>query len=69
MYNGGIFSGLQSLLALYIGGTPSQMTGTRPPSCLQLDNCLYIFYERFCELSLNLSDKNYVFTCGKINFK
>ena len=30
LHNGGIFSGLQSLLALYLGGTPSQMTGTSP---------------------------------------
>ena len=28
-YNGGIFRGIQSLLALYLGGTPSQMNGTR----------------------------------------
>ena len=28
--------------ALYIGGTPSQETGTSPPSCLLLENHLYI---------------------------
>ena len=26
----------------YLGGTPSQMTGTTPPSCIHLDNRLYI---------------------------
>ena len=41
-------SGLQSLLALYLGGTPSQMTGTRPPSCKHLDNRLYINW--FCSI-------------------
>ena len=29
-------------LALYLGGTPSQRTGTSPPSCLLFDNRLYI---------------------------
>ena len=29
---------------IQLGGTPSQMTGTRPPSCIHLDNRLYIFY-------------------------
>ena len=28
--------------ALYLGGTPSQETGTSPPSCLLLENRLYI---------------------------
>ena len=28
--------------ALYLSGTPSQDTGTRPPSCLLLENRLYI---------------------------
>ena len=39
LYNGG---GYQSLLALYLSGTPSQRTGTRPPRCLYLGNRLYI---------------------------
>ena len=48
------FSGYQSLLALYLSGTPSQETGTRPPSCLYLDNhlCMYTFY---CKYDLPLS--------------
>ena len=29
--------------ALYLGGTPSQETGTSPPSCLLLENRLYIY--------------------------
>ena len=28
--------------ALYLGDTPSQKTGTSPPSCLLLENCLYM---------------------------
>ena len=36
------FSGHQSLLALYLSGTPSLKTGTSPPSCIHLDNHLYI---------------------------
>ena len=43
LYNGGIFSGYQTLLALHLSGTPSLKTGTRPPSCLHLDNHLYIY--------------------------
>ena len=39
---GGIFSGYQSLLALYLSGTPNLMTGTSPPSCLHLDNSLFM---------------------------
>ena len=42
LYNGEIFSGYQSLLALNFSGTPSLKIGTRPPSCLHLDNRLYI---------------------------
>ena len=42
LYNGGIFRGYQSLLALYLSGTPSLKTSTRPPSCLHLNNRLYI---------------------------
>ena len=30
--------------ALYLGGTPSQETGTSPPSCLLLENRLYMLY-------------------------
>ena len=40
LYNGGIFSGYQSLLALYLSGNPSLRTGTRPPSCLYIDKRL-----------------------------
>ena len=32
----------RAYLALYLGGTPSQRTGTRPPSCLLLENRLCI---------------------------
>ena len=32
LYNWGIFSGYQSLLTLYLSGTPSLRTGTRPPT-------------------------------------
>ena len=42
LYNGGYYSGYQSLQALYLSGTPSQKAGSRPPSCLYLDNRLYI---------------------------
>ena len=42
--NGGILSGYQSLLASHLSGTPSLKTGTRPPNCLLLDNCLYIWF-------------------------
>ena len=28
---------------MYLGGTPSTSTGTRPPSCLHLENCLCMF--------------------------
>ena len=42
--NGLILSGYLSLLALQISGTPSLMTGTSPPSCLLLDNHLFIFF-------------------------
>ena len=31
-----------SLLALFLGGTPSQRTSTWPPSCLLLENRIYI---------------------------
>ena len=50
-YNGGIFSGYQSLLVLYLSGTPSLRTGTSPPSCLYLDNHLY--------MTFNLSQAKY----------
>ena len=33
--------------ALYIGGTPSQETGTRPPSCPLLENRLYMSKIKF----------------------
>ena len=32
----------KSLLALYLNGTYRHKTGTRPPSCLLLENQLYI---------------------------
>ena len=38
----GYYSEQPDLLALYLSGTPSLMTGTRPSSCLHLDNGLYI---------------------------
>ena len=36
-------------LALYLGGTPSTSTGTRSPSCIRLENCLYIFKKPSCK--------------------
>ena len=39
--NGKILNYYQSLSALYLSWTSSQRTGTRPPSCLLLENCLY----------------------------
>ena len=33
---------MQKECTLYLSGTPSRTTGTRPPSCLHLDNRLYI---------------------------
>ena len=33
---------IRAYTALYPGGTPSQKTGTSPPSCLLLDNHLYM---------------------------
>ena len=33
---------IRAYSALYLGGTPSQETGTGPPSCLLLENSLYI---------------------------
>ena len=32
----------RAYIALYLGGTPSQDSGTSPPSCLLLDNRLYM---------------------------
>ena len=40
--NGGILSDYKSLLALCLGGTPSLKAGIRPPSCLLLENWLYM---------------------------
>ena len=33
---------IRAYTALCLGGTPSEKTGTSPPSFLLLDNCLYI---------------------------
>ena len=33
---------IRAYTAFYLGGTPSLKTGTRPPSCLLLDNLLYM---------------------------
>ena len=33
---------IRGYVALHLGGTPSQETGTSPPSCLLLENRLYI---------------------------
>ena len=45
----------KSLQALYLGGTPSQMTVTSPPSCIHLDNRLYIHtQEPWIKLHSNL---------------
>ena len=45
LYNGGIFSEYPNLPAFHLSGTPSLKTGTRPPSCLHLDNHLYIQFK------------------------
>ena len=37
---------IRAYIALHLGGTPSQKTGSSPPSCLLLDNRLYIKYLR-----------------------
>ena len=38
----------RAYLALYLGGTHSQETGTSPPSCLLLDNHLFMtLFESF----------------------
>ena len=52
LYNEGIFSGYQSLLALYLSGTPSLETGTRPPSCLQLSIYSHLGWLPTCYSSL-----------------
>ena len=66
--------------ALYLGGTPSQQTGTSPPSCLLLDNRLYIkkcqnlfayiqFNIKLCMSKTKMSKFFYVFIKKKnINF-
>ena len=33
---------IRAYIALHLGGTPSQQTGTSPHSCLLLDNCLFM---------------------------
>ena len=38
--------------ALYLGGTPSQETGTSPPSCLLLENHLYTYTTDWEKISL-----------------
>ena len=48
----GYYSGLPDLLALYLSGTPSLTTGTRPPSCLHLDNRLYMPQAEFEPVTL-----------------
>ena len=47
---------IKSLQALYLGGTPSPMTGTRPPSCIHLDNRRYI-YVTDSHLKLTITNK------------
>ena len=34
---------IRAYTASYLGGTPSQKTGNSPPSCLLLENRLYMF--------------------------
>ena len=36
---------IRAYQALYLGGTPSLKAGTSPPSCLHLDNLLYMMAE------------------------
>ena len=33
---------IRAYVALHLGGTPSQETGTSPPSCLLFENRLYM---------------------------
>ena len=51
---------IRAYIALHLGGTPSQETGTSPPSCLLLKNCLYMspdshMKEQSMRLKLTLS--------------
>ena len=46
----------RAYVALYLGGTPSQETGTTPPSCLLLKNHLCI-----------QADKRERYKCGTVN--
>ena len=41
---------IRAYQALYLGGTPSQETGTSPSSCLLLENRLYMNEERKKEI-------------------
>ena len=50
LISGGILSGYLSLPALHLSGTSSQRTGTRPPSCLYLDNRLFMNSSLLLEL-------------------
>ena len=53
--NGGILGGYSSKLDLHLSGTPSQKTGTSPPSCLLLDNRLYMRAPSYCSFELGFT--------------
>ena len=57
----GFLVDMRAFVALHLGGTPSQETGTSPPSCLILDNCLYIriLHQRSVTLCVYLSVTNF----------
>ena len=50
----GILSGYSSLLALHLSRTPSLKTGTGPPSCLLLNNRLYMSPDSLMKLYIFL---------------
>ena len=51
--NRGVLSGYPCLLALHLSRTPSLTNGTSPPSCLLLDNPLYISASRYGDRGKN----------------
>ena len=53
-----------SLLALHLSGTPSQSTGTRPPSCLFLDHHLYMLQLQLLHVPVFITYLATVYTKG-----
>ena len=70
LYNGGIFNGYPSLLAFHLSGTPSLMTGTRPASCLHLNNHPYVQDEFIKQIQLvMIISMNLLSGESKVSFK